>query len=144
MCQALYTIPTLSFSPQSCSIYITPPPSQTNALTAPLHADAVVHHSSRGSSPLLPTLLTDRLSPINIGCNNSASTPVHCGLHQATEVKASHGVGVRLGPPLLVRCKHMVQWSEDMIKADPFLERSQVRFRLSPWVSNIIARDHLA
>ena len=37
-----------------------------------------------------------------------------------------------------------VQWSEDKIKADPFLRRSRVRFRVPPWVSNLIARDHLA
>ena len=29
-------------------------------------------------------------------------------------------------------------------KADPFLGRSRVRFRVPPWVSNTIARDHLA
>ena len=38
----------------------------------------------------------------------------------------------------------MVQWSEDVIKADPFYGRSRVRFRVRPWVSNTIARDHLA
>ena len=38
----------------------------------------------------------------------------------------------------------VVQWSEDVIKADPFFGRSRVRFRLPPWVSNTIARDHLA
>ena len=37
-----------------------------------------------------------------------------------------------------------VQWSEDVIKADPFFGRSRVRFRVPPWVSNTIARDHLA
>ena len=37
-----------------------------------------------------------------------------------------------------------VQWSEDMIKADPFFGRSRVRFRVPPWVSSTIARDHLA
>ena len=37
-----------------------------------------------------------------------------------------------------------VQWSEDVIKANPFLERSRLRFRVPPWVSNTIARDHLA
>ena len=37
-----------------------------------------------------------------------------------------------------------VQWSEDVIKADPFVGRSRVRFRVPPWVSNTIARDHLA
>ena len=37
-----------------------------------------------------------------------------------------------------------VQWSEDVIKADPFFGRSRVRFRVPPWVSNAIARDHLA
>ena len=35
-------------------------------------------------------------------------------------------------------------WSEDKIKADPFLLRSRVQFRVPPWVSNTIARDHLA
>ena len=39
---------------------------------------------------------------------------------------------------------HMVQWSEDDIKADPFFGRSWGRFRVPPWVSNTIARDHLA
>ena len=38
----------------------------------------------------------------------------------------------------------VVQWSEDVIKADPFFGRSRVRFRVPPWVSNTIARDHLA
>ena len=38
----------------------------------------------------------------------------------------------------------MVHWSEDKIKADPFFGRSRVRFRVPPWVSNTIARDHLA
>ena len=37
-----------------------------------------------------------------------------------------------------------VPWSEDVIKPDPFFGRSWVRFRVSPWVSNTIARDHLA
>ena len=37
-----------------------------------------------------------------------------------------------------------VQWSEDVIKADPFFGRSRVRFRVPPWVSHAIARDHLA
>ena len=39
---------------------------------------------------------------------------------------------------------HTYQWSEDVIKADPFFGRSRVRFRVPPWVSNTIARDHLA
>ena len=39
---------------------------------------------------------------------------------------------------------YAVQWSEDRIKADPFLGRCRVRFRVPPWVSNTIARDHLA
>ena len=38
----------------------------------------------------------------------------------------------------------MVQWSEDVIKAEPFFARSRVRFRVPPWGSNTIARDHLA
>ena len=43
------------------------------------------------------------------------------------------------------RSKHlqstrMVQWSEDVVKADPFLERSRARCRVPPWVSNTIAR----
>ena len=37
-----------------------------------------------------------------------------------------------------------VQWSEDMVKTDPFFGRSRARFRVRPWVSNTIARDHLA
>ena len=41
-------------------------------------------------------------------------------------------------------CTFLVQWSEDVIKADPFFGRSRVRFRVPPWVSNTIARDHLA
>ena len=28
--------------------------------------------------------------------------------------------------------RHMVQWSEDVIKADPFFGRSRVRFRVPP------------
>ena len=39
---------------------------------------------------------------------------------------------------------YIIQWSEDVIKADPFFGRSRVRFRVPPWVSNTIARDHLA
>ena len=38
----------------------------------------------------------------------------------------------------------LVQWSEDMIKADPFFGRSRDRFRVTPWISNTIACDHLA
>ena len=38
----------------------------------------------------------------------------------------------------------MVQWSEDVVKANPFFGRSRDRFRVPPWVSNTIARDHLA
>ena len=37
-----------------------------------------------------------------------------------------------------------VQWLEDLIKADPFFQRSRVRFRVPPWVSKTIARDLLA
>ena len=47
---------------------------------------------------------------------------------------------------------HPVQWSEDVIKADPFyvfkadpfFRRSRVRFRVPLWISSTIARDHLA
>ena len=28
----------------------------------------------------------------------------------------------------------LVQWSEDVIKADPFFGRSRVRLRVPPWV----------
>ena len=38
----------------------------------------------------------------------------------------------------------LFQWSEDKMKADPFFGRSRVPFRGPPWVSNTIARDHLA
>ena len=38
----------------------------------------------------------------------------------------------------------LVQWSEDVIKGDPFFGRSRARFRLRPWVSNTIACDHIA
>ena len=48
------------------------------------------------------------------------------------------------GNHLLYSRSHVVQWSEDKIKADPFHGRSRVRFRVPPWVSNTIARDHLA
>ena len=44
----------------------------------------------------------------------------------------------------VVSSRNKVQWSEDVIKADRFLGRSQVRFRVPPWVSNKVARDHLA
>ena len=47
----------------------------------------------------------------------------------------------------VIRCisvQWSVQWSKDVIKADPFFGRSRVRFRVPPWVSNTIARDHLA
>ena len=43
-----------------------------------------------------------------------------------------------------ISMSHNVQWSEDVIKADPFFGRSRVRFRVPPWVSNTTARDHLA
>ena len=39
---------------------------------------------------------------------------------------------------------YMVQWSEDVIKADPFFGRSRDRVHMPPWVSNTIARDHFA
>ena len=39
--------------------------------------------------------------------------------------------------------KPTVQWSEDVINADPFFGRSWVRFHVPPWVSNIMARDYL-
>ena len=48
------------------------------------------------------------------------------------------------GPRPVTVASTMVQWSEDVIKADPFFGRSRVRFRVPPWVSNTIARDHLA
>ena len=44
----------------------------------------------------------------------------------------------------LVHMHTMVQWSEDVIKADPFFGRSWARFRVPPWASSTIARDHLA
>ena len=34
-------------------------------------------------------------------------------------------------------CTHLmvtVQWSDDVIKADPFFGRSRVQFRVPPWV----------
>ena len=52
------------------------------------------------------------------------------------------GIGARLAP--LQVGVGSVQWSEDVIKANPFFGRSRVRFRVPPWVSNTIARDHLA
>ena len=58
---------------------------------------------------------------------------VYCSIHY----KAS-------GCSKIVRKGVLVQWSEDKIKADPFFGRSQVRFRVRSWVSNTIARDHLA
>ena len=30
---------------------------------------------------------------------------------------------------------YLVQWSEGVIKADPFFARSRARFRVPPWVS---------
>ena len=33
----------------------------------------------------------------------------------------------------------LVQWSENVIKADPFFGRSRVQFHVRPWVSNTIA-----
>ena len=53
------------------------------------------------------------------------------------------GLATALGHGAPIACMH-VQWSEGMIKADPFFGRSRVRFRVLPWVSNTIARDHLA
>ena len=52
----------------------------------------------------------------------------------------------RYAAPPARGCDHhkAVQWSEDVIKADPFFGRSRVRFRVPPWVSNTIVRDHLA
>ena len=50
---------------------------------------------------------------------------------------AFSGNGINYAP-------HAVQWSEDVIKADPFFGGSRVRFRVPPWVSITIARDHLA
>ena len=58
---------------------------------------------------------------------------------------ASPPIGAKALPVRLrIHRIFMVQWSEDVIKADPFFGRSRVRFRVPPWVSNTIARDHLA
>ena len=45
---------------------------------------------------------------------------------------------------VLTASTYVVQWSEDVMKADPFFGRSRARFRVPPWVSDTIARDHLA
>ena len=56
------------------------------------------------------------------------------GLHQHAMPLRGQSIPVAAG----------VHTSEDVTKADPFLGRSRVRFRVPPWVSNKIARDHLA
>ena len=75
----------------------------------------------------------------------------HRRSHQNSQLKPGWA-GLVLGwvisweSPVLYRTpfQKMVQWSEDVIKADPFFGRSRVRFRVPPWGSNAIARDHLA
>ena len=64
---------------------------------------------------------------------------VECELRTGTTQRAA-----TRGDATVPMLPHWVQWSEDVIKADPFLGRSRVRFRVPPWVSNTIARDHLA
>ena len=70
-------------------------------------------------------------SPCNGSANDvAAHTHMH---HSCSTSRAATGAH-----------NHNVQWSEDVIKAGPFFGRSRVRFRVPPWVSNAIARDHLA
>ena len=64
------------------------------------------------------------------GCNGGGSGS--CGVWCCSHVRCT---GVHT---------FLVQWSEDVKKADPFFGRSRVRFRVPPWVLNTIARDHLA
>ena len=68
------------------------------------------------------------------------------GLHDPCRVHAMTALTVIClsWAGLFLPCYISVQWSEDKIKADPFFGRSRVRFRVRPWVSNTIARDHLA
>ena len=66
-------------------------------------------------------------------------------MEQLRYVKKGHGSGTaKEGKQRHVCTRHIVQWSEDVIKADPFFGSPRVRFRVPPWVSNTIARDHLA
>ena len=37
-----------------------------------------------------------------------------------------------------------VQWSEDVVKAEPFSGRSRAQVPLPRWLSNTMAHDHLA
>ena len=74
---------------------------------------------------------------------NLAKQHTHqAGIHGFTNMHAvmQHSATRYLHPHTTTQ----VQWSEDMIKADPILGRSRVRFRVPPWVSSTIARDHLA
>ena len=72
-------------------------------------------------------------------CCFSASRSVHLDMATACTVQIKYCTLF----PVSLHDEH-IQWSEDMIKADPFFGRSRVQFRVPPWVSNTIARDHLA
>ena len=60
-----------------------------------------------------------------------------------TNICYNYGLLLYIGLADIDKCT-LVQWSDDVIKAHPFFGRSRVRFRVPPWVSNTIARDHLA
>ena len=79
-----------------------------------------------------------RMRPVHTHAARSHARmqPVHthaCSLWRA-RLLGGHATGSRPA--------QSVQWSEDGI-ADPLFGRSRVRFRVRPWVSNTIARDHL-
>ena len=76
------------------------------------------------------------------------------GLHGAT-LLCTCGPGQCLGTalaihpfPSMVTCAHSHIYIGPVVgerdKSGPFFRRSWVRFRVPPWVSNTIARDHLA
>ena len=62
---------------------------------------------------------------------------MHLGIKCAFQNGKPHGIVCVYIPKFEYDSKEtntVVQWSEDVIKADPFFGRSRVRFRVPPWV----------
>ena len=80
-----------------------------------------------------------------IGCSEAVPELYTCPLSLCVTRKAAclQRPGMATNDTKHGTCS-LVQWSEDVIKAHPFFGRSRARFRVPPWVSNTIARDHLA
>ena len=80
---------------------------------------------------------TAQTSPPAATCRITELSHCHT-LSYRTTVHAPAGMGV----PACTR--ELTHYSRLHSHADPFFGRSWVRFRVPPWVSNTIARDHLA